>query len=672
MLQYAKLIKHPVPPAKPEYIELAKREGKEYFVAYLYHAEVIDSVLALTLYLREGKNYDKLRADMRHFFDGERWAMQRISDNKKLTSSLPYYSHWGRRIAVDGANEVISSYFGDSQGKGLQLVFDKENKILEERLNARHKKELDVIDARMATVAEKPPAEFFDWLDNTALAHARYFFYDYRKGKKQIGYCSHCKSTFSAVARNGEMICCPSCGSDLRCRSYGKISSYGIYDTVYVTYMEETVENGKPVLVERCFRVQQDICHAENGAGLMHKTVIYDEFGRVFYDADDLQLKNDELGCSAYNYGYHKQSGKQRWCNANGNLYRGGQLIFPGNLDGIMKKCRIPILRNVELSAVAAKLKGKFSDFIDILAEYPFIENMAKQGANKLLHALFDGDAWDDALTNCLHPEFTACEKALGISKEAFRQFVERDISPKEYLLYVYAAKPAIPVFDHLLKLGFESNHRTVGSVVKHYGVSAERMANYIEKQSNLLNGNPQVILSLYRDYLSMAEDLRLPWTESVMFPKNLRQEHDRLIPLKAEYDRTEQEKLLKKRVKILEMLNYADEKFLIRPLRNTDEFLKESSVLNHCVKTYIKRCAHGETNIYGIRKVSAPEKPYFTLTLNNEAEVTMNLGRGNHLPPKAVNDFVEKWQKTVVRKKKQKFIEAANPQTKEKVRITA
>ena len=662
MLKYKELIKHPVPPVEPEYIRIAKQIADErWWIAYLYHAEVIEGVLALTLYQWD-RCERRLITDMRHFFDGERWVMQRISDNKKLTCSMPYYTQGGRRIAVDGADEVISSYFGDSQGKGLQLVFDNENKVLKERLNARHKKELDIIDARMAIVAENPPAAFFDWLENTALAHARYYFYEYRKGKKQTGYCSHCKTTFSAAARNGGVVRCPSCGSELLCRSRGKISCYGIYDRVYVTYMEETAENGKPILVERCFGVQQDICHAENGAALMHKTVICSEFGRAFYDADDLQLKNDGLGCSIYSYGFYKQSGKQRWCNANGYLYRGGQLIFPGNLDGILKKCSIPILRNVELSVVAAKLKGKFSDFIDILAEYPFIENLAKQGANKLLHALFDGDAWDDALTKCLHSEFTACEKALGISKDAFRQFVERDISPKEYLLYVYAAKPAIPVFDRLLKLGLESNHRTVGSVVKHYGVSAERMANYIEKQSNLLNGNPQVILNLYRDYLSMAEDLRLPWTESVMFPKNLRKEHDRLIPLKAEYDRTEQEKLLKKRVKILEMLYYTDEKFLIRPLRSTEEFMKESSVLNHCVKTYIKRCAYGETNIYGIRKVSDLEKPYFTLTLSNEVKVTMNLGKNNCEPPKEVKDFVKKWLKTVVRKKKMKFIEAVNP----------
>lgn len=673
MLKYKELIKHPIPPVKPEYIELAKQEAKELWLAYLYHAEIINGVLALTLYLREGRNNDKLRADMRHFFDGECWVMQRISDNKKLTSSLPYYSHYGRRVAVDGADEVISSYFGDSEQRGLALVFDRENSLLDERLNARHKKELDVIDARMANVAEKPPAEFFDWLDNTALAHARYFFYEHHKRKKQTGYCSHCKTTFTAVAKNSGMVICPSCGSKLHCKSYGKISRYGITDSVSVTYVEEITENGKPTLAERCFYVRQDICHAESGVGVMHKAVGYSEFGRVFYAGDNLKPKKDELGCSMYNYGVYKQRGSIRWCNAGGSVYQGKQLLFPGNLDGIMKKCKVPAIRNIELSAVVPHLRGSFGDFAEALEKYSFLENLAKQKMWSLLFSIFDNQHLTNDLMDCLTPGVAACDKALGIDKEIFRKFAERDVTRKEYLLYMYAAKPSMPVFERLLKLKFEEAHRTVGIVVQNHRISAERLAGYIEKQCRLLNSISLDTLGLYRDYLSMARELRLPRTESVLFPKNLRQEHDRLIPIKAKKDYAAQEKQLKKRVQILEMLDYSDDDFLIRPLRTTAEFLKESSVLNHCVKTYIDRCAKGETNIYGIRKVSDPETPYFTLTLSNEAAVTMNLGKNNCQPPQEVKDFVVKWQKTVIRKKKLQFIEAANPpKDKKKVRITA
>ena len=170
-----------------------------------------------------------------------------------------------------------------------------------------------------------------------------------------------------------------------------------------------------------------------------------------------------------------------------------------------------------------------------------------------------------------------------------------------------------------------------------------------------------------------MAKDLRFPKTESVLFSKNIQQEHDRLVKIETDRKYGKQNKLLKKRVKILEMLDYADKNFLIRPLRNVDEFLKESSVLDHCVKTYIDRCAKGETNIYGIRKISDPETPYFTLTLTNETKVTTNLGKFNCPPPQEVKDFVAKWQKTVIRKKKQAFIEAVKPpKDKEEVRITA
>ena len=232
-----------------------------------------------------------------------------------------------------------------------------------------------------------------------------------------------------------------------------------------------------------------------------------------------------------------------------------------------------------------------------------------------------------------------------------------------------------MPVFMRLLKLGLESNRYFVGRLLRNYHISAERLAGYIEKQVKALKSSGNAVFTLYNDYLSMAKDLRLPKTESVLFPKNVQQEHDRLVQIKADRKHSKQNRQLKKRVKILEMLNYADKNFLIRPLRNADEFLKESSVLNHCVKTYIDRCAAGETNIYGIRKVSDPETPYFTLTLTNDARVTMNLGKNNCTAPQEIKSFVAKWQKAVVNKKKEEFIRAVNPQIdkeKEKVRITA
>ena len=113
------------------------------------------------------------------------------------------------------------------------------------------------------------------------------------------------------------------------------------------------------------------------------------------------------------------------------------------------------------------------------------------------------------------------------------------------------------------------------------------------------------------------------------------------------------------KRTKILDMLTYDNGTYLIRPLYKASEFVQESTVLSHCVKTYIDRCAAGNTNIYGIRKSETPDTPYFTLTLDNTGKVVTNLGKKNCHPPKEVTAFVREWEKKVISVKLNEFLKA-------------
>ncbi len=661
MIPYSKLIKHPVPPLKEEYIELAKKIAKNSYLGYIYQAEVIDGILAVTLYQRDHKT-KTLVTDMRHFYDGENWAMQRISDNKRLKCSIAYYDHYGITIPVDGADDVISDYLHDEERQGLNTLRHAEFKRLDERLAQRHKKITDTIDARMAELAENPPEEFYNWVENTALAFARYFFYDYKKGKEQTGYCSHCRSVFStAEARYGKQVHCPSCGSLLTCKSYGKTKSK-LVDQIDVAYVEEITENGRPALVERNFTVYQDTYSQEG------KTIVtYCEYGRLFLDAGTFSNLPDKLGDWAYNYGVFKQRGNTRWCND--GFTEKEHLIYPHNLDGIMRRCKLPVLKNVEMSAITLCAKSTFQYITMLVQKYPCIENLYKQGAYRLGSELskiriYWCNGEFEQLIKKGEPE---CSKALGVDKAVFKQFAKMDISPEGYILYRDIADtlrkaPPMQIFLKALSLSLEDSPRAVTSLLKI--TSLERLVNYIAKHTPP-KGDANQTLGVYWDYISMVKDLRLPKTESVLFPRELQKEHDRLVKIKADRKYTAQNKALKKRVKILEMLDFEDEDFIIRPLRSADEFLKESSVLNHCVKTYIDRCARGETNIYGIRKAADPDTPYFTLTLTNGAAVTMNLGKNNCHPPEEVERFVKKWKREVINKNKKKFIEAAKPQKK-------
>ena len=683
-MQYAKLIKHPLPPIKAEYVKYFKE--KNIYGHVLYHAEIIDGVLAVTLFQRPYSK-EQIEIDSRHFYDGEKYATQRVSDNKRLSgalsSYLTYYSN-----GVGNSDKIIESYVKKAVSEevykkcrcseGLTTLYYVEQNMLEEALKLRHKKITDKVDRRMAALSEKPPQEFFNWVKDWVLKEARYFFYSYQKKKTQKGYCSHCQSTFEAAdVRNNAKTRCPNCGSWLTCKPSGK-SPERIYDYVSASYIEEITENGIPTLVERIFAVKQEIQGHREGVEEFQKNISYCETHRQFFYATTLNIKSDSQDHNFYAYGWFRNKGKQRWC-ANSDCYGAYKYIapkiFPQNLNSIFKRCQISQLQNIEVSAITPWCMIGFEELVMYLNKLPVLENFAKLGFYNLLQDIVDHYFTEYSyLKNHIKSGSKTVYGTLGISKDVMNKL--GNIGMYDYLLYkklVEIAPIKIETFKRYSQLGIsESNNSYIAlNILKDYKISFEKFIGFLEKQCRLVKENVSTVLNTYRDYLSMVKDLRIPKTESVLFPKNVNVEHDRVMKIKTDKTYKRQNAKLKKRVKILELLSYEDEEFLIRPLRSSSDFLNESSVLNHCVKTYIDRCARGETNIFGIRKTSDPETPYFTLQLSNDGKVITNLGKNNCQPPKKVNDFVRKWKRKVIAKNQEKFIEAASNKP-QKVKVTA
>ena len=97
--------------------------------------------------------------------------------------------------------------------------------------------------------------------------------------------------------------------------------------------------------------------------------------------------------------------------------------------------------------------------------------------------------------------------------------------------------------------------------------------------------------------------------------------------------EKAERDKLLeKKREKIDKEragLNYDEENFLIRLPANLSEIVTEGSALHHCVGGYTDRHASGSTTIMFLRRKSEPDKPFYTIEVNNGNIVQIH-GFGN------------------------------------------
>lgn len=133
----------------------------------------------------------------------------------------------------------------------------------------------------------------------------------------------------------------------------------------------------------------------------------------------------------------------------------------------------------------------------------------------------------------------------------------------------------------------------------------------------------------------------------TVQFPQNLRNAHDNQAARQRLKKDAGLDESFQRRLFQLEDKYFIDLKLglLIRPVTSTQELFREGEGLNHCVYSYRKRHAQGDTAIFLIRRLREPDKPYFTLELDEKTlTVRQNRGRSNCSRTSEVEQFEKAW----------------------------
>jgi len=187
------------------------------------------------------------------------------------------------------------------------------------------------------------------------------------------------------------------------------------------------------------------------------------------------------------------------------------------------------------------------------------------------------------------------------------------------------------------------------------YSTVAKTMT-YLEKQRTTFRERSSLetiasITRTYRDYISECEQLNLDLTKKeILFPKNLDAAHQRTMRMIKYEESREAKKKLRDRAEKLQKLSWNNQIYMIRPAENSADLKKEGAALKHCVAGYADRMTKGETAIFFIRTVAAPETPFFTLELIKN-QVVQCRTKNNKSYDGDVKTFVESWIREVVSK---------------------
>lgn len=159
-----------------------------------------------------------------------------------------------------------------------------------------------------------------------------------------------------------------------------------------------------------------------------------------------------------------------------------------------------------------------------------------------------------------------------------------------------------------------------------------------------------------YCDYLKECEKLKMDLNDKrILFPKNLREAHMRCsIQIEVTKNKEKSQKI-KERAEKMSALNYSSGELFIRVAESAEEIISEGKIMRHCVGGYVDRVAESWTNIFFVRKVDEPDKPYYTLELSegSERRVVQCRGKCNSGMTDEVKAFVDEWIENVVNKKK-------------------
>ena len=91
--------------------------------------------------------------------------------------------------------------------------------------------------------------------------------------------------------------------------------------------------------------------------------------------------------------------------------------------------------------------------------------------------------------------------------------------------------------------------------------------------------------------------------------------------------------------------VEYANDEYIISaPLLVTD-LIKEGTILNHCVGSYMESVSNGNEYILFLRKKSNPDIPYFTINITPEKRIRQIHGKNNCNVPSELVSFIETWR---------------------------
>ena len=461
---------------------------------------------------------------------------------------------------------------------------------------------------------------------------------EYTKVNDRIGFIH--SETGKEIFGNKETTC-PECGKSVTAEH---VSSFGSRNgTVIERYWPVTFHNvnGNVAVLQWCGERRVD----RTGKDELN---IYQYSGAVFSKTEKIRLTG------FYSNYWNRQCSLGKWET---------RKTFTDRVEGVNMA---EIYQPEEIPNV---LKGTFAEnskmdmyiecaeatypvtYLRLYQRYPNVENLIMNGlggyVNKLIQSSMSYTQTTPTLKNFkgLKLKKAKPNEILGISKEELRCIKQNEWESSKIDLYVHTHTQGVTLqnIDRIVHKYGSRIEPLIGT-----GADIPKTMRYIEKQNKNLEdaGTYYNRVQYIVDYWNMLRKNGHYTTDTdILYPQNLVKSHNdeqRIMQIAAT---KELAKDFKKQYNKLKKYCFTCGGLSIHPAETEIEMIDEGRELHHCVATYAKRHASGQTAIFFIRHINEPDKPYFTLEFDfKNMCVRQNSGLRHCARTPEVQDFEEKW----------------------------
>lgn len=496
--------------------------------------------------------------------------------------------------------------------------------------------------------------EIDEYAVNEIFKHSRYIF-TRRKNKKQYGYCTHCNQEFETDGlRHNESDLCPLCHSHCKIKASG-LGRSRLMDDAYFVYYDKSLIDPNAIIARGIYASRDYRNNYKNVKTQFAVKALY-----LFRPGDSIFMER---------YGYNS-NGEVNYVKQNSvyslfSHYTGCKRICC-SYESIKKAIKDTPF---QYSTWESYVDGDMVKFFSLYARYPCVEYFTKLGFESLVRSKLYGYSTFSAI----NWRGKSLLSVLKISKKELRELKAANIQVSTLLLRLYQQSlqdGSRLSFDEIkdIQHSYGPYFNDLRQILKY---TTLRHANsYLHKQfeqqpkvRRILHSLSQVLIT-WRDYIADCKSLLMNLEDSrILFPKDILKAHQETSKrVKSEANKL-MDRLIENRLPSLNFYCFEYEGLLIRPAVSTGELIAEGKALNICVGTYsngyMTKYSKGQTNLLLIRKMSEPDKPFYTMELCKDSIIQVQ-GKGHCQPDKAVAEFIKKFTEAKLTKRKSKLAVSA------------